>query len=113
MVLTKRHRLRAPNEPPHRRPATTSGGGSGGRAMAGAIRIGNAVGAAFTNRRVLEPVEARLMALSGLLLLGLSVLFVFFPRVFVYPVVIISTWIALALLYKAYKLYTDKEREQL
>ena len=113
MVLTKRHRLRAPNEPRHRRPATSSGGGSGGRAMAGAIRIGNAVGAAFTNRRVLEPVEARLMALSGLVLLGLSVLLVFFPRVFVYPVVIITTWIALALLYKAYKLYTGRERKQL
>src|SRR5688572_24361850 len=59
MILNKRHRLRAPNEPPHRRPATSSGGGSGGRVMTGAIRIGNAVGAAFTNRRVLEPVEAR------------------------------------------------------
>lgn len=113
MILSKRHRLRAPNEPPHRHPATSSGGGSGGRAMAGAIRIGNAVGAAFTNRRVLEPVEARLMAASGLLLLGLSVLFVFFPRALVYPVVVICTWIALALLYKAYRLYTGKKRKQL
>jgi len=113
MVLTKRRRLRAPGEPPHRRPGTSSGGGSGGRAMAGAIRIGNAVGAAFTNRRVLEPVEARLMAISGILLLGLSMLLVFFPRVFVFPVVIICTWIALALLYKAYRLYTGKEEKQL
>jgi cardiolipin synthase A/B len=108
MVLTKRHRLGAAGEPTHPRPATSSGGGSGGRAMAGAIRIGNAVGAAFSNRRVLEPVEARLMALSGFLLLGLSILFVLFPRAFVYPVVVIVSWIALALLYRAYKLYMGK-----
>jgi cardiolipin synthase A/B len=112
MVLTKRHRLRAPNEPPHPRPRTSSGGGSGGRAMAGAIRIGNAVGAAFTNRRVLEPVEARLMALSGVLLIGLSVLLYFFPRVLVYPFVVICLWIALALLYKAYRLYTRKDKPE-
>jgi phosphatidylserine/phosphatidylglycerophosphate/cardiolipin synthase-like enzyme len=46
-------------------PAMTSGGGSAGRAAAGAIRIGNAVGAAFTNRLVLGPVKARLMTSAG------------------------------------------------
>ena len=112
MVLTKRHRVRAPNQPADIRPATTSGGGSGGRAMAGAIRIGNVVGAAFTNRRLLEPVEARLMAFSALVLLGLSVLFFFFPRGLVYPLIVIFTWIALALLYKAFKLYRRREGEK-
>jgi cardiolipin synthase A/B len=111
MVLTKRRRLRAPNEPPHPR-AKTSGGGSGGRVMAGAIRIGNAVGAAFTNRRVLEPVEARLMAMSGMLLIGLSVLFYFFPRALVYPFVVICLWIALALIYKAIRLYRGKDEPE-
>jgi cardiolipin synthase len=61
IVLDAQHKVRAPNEPRHPYPALTSGGGSAGRAAAGAIRIGNAVGAAFTNRRVLEPVEARTM----------------------------------------------------
>ena len=109
IILTKKRRVRAPNEPRHRRAGTASGGGSGGRAIAGALRIGNAVGAAFTNRRVLEPVEARLMILCGLFLLGLSVLFYFFPSALVYPFIVICTWIALALIYKAYKLYTGKE----
>ena len=36
-------------------------GGSVSRAAAGAIRIGNTVGAAFTNRRVIDAVEARIM----------------------------------------------------
>ena len=50
IVLDARHRLRVPGAPHHSRPAMSS---SGGRAAAGAIRLGNAVGAAFTNRRVL------------------------------------------------------------
>lgn len=104
IVLDARHRLRKPNAPVESRPAATSGGGSGGRAAAGAVRLGNAVGAAFTNRRVLEPVEARLMLFSGLLLLGLSALWWFFPRGFAYPFIFLLLWIALALFYRAYKL---------
>lgn len=104
IVLDARHKLRVPNASPNQRPAMTSGGGSGGRAAAGAIRLGNAVGAAFTNRRVLEPVEARLMLMAGLLLLGLAALWWIFPRGFAYPFIFILLWIALALLYRAYKL---------
>lgn len=104
VVLDARHKLRVPNAPSNARPAMTSGGGSGGRAAAGAIRLGNAVGAAFTNRRVLEPVEARLMLLAGLLIFGLATLWWFFPRGFAYPFIVILLWISLALLYRAYKL---------
>jgi cardiolipin synthase len=86
----------------------TSGGGTGGRAAAGAIRIGNAVGAAFTNRRVLEPVEGRLMVLVGLLLLSLAVIGWFFPRGLSYPLVFILAWSALALIYRGYKLWTEQ-----
>lgn len=108
VVLDARHKLYTPNEPAHRHPMTTSGGGSAGRAAAGALRIGNAISAAFTNRRVLEPVEARLMLTAGSLLLGLSILFFFFPRLLVYPLVVVFTWIAIALLYKGFKLYRLK-----
>lgn len=112
VVLDAQRKLRSPNAPVQSRRAMTSGGGSGGRAAAGAIRIGNAVGAAFTNRRVLEPVEARIMLMAGLLLLGLVVLFWFFPRVLVYPLIVLLLWISLALLYRAYRLQIrgDKER---
>jgi cardiolipin synthase len=110
IVLDAKHRLRAPDRRARARlrPAMTSGGGSGGRAAAGAIRIGNAVGAAFTNRRVLEPVEARLMLLTGLLLLGAAVLIWFFPRSLTYPLAVLLSWIAIVLIYKAYKLRTRK-----
>jgi cardiolipin synthase len=114
VVLDARHKVYAPNEPRHRHPVLTSGGGSVGRAAAGAIRIGNAVGAAFTNRRVLEPVEARLMVTVGVLLLTLAILFAFFPRLLAYPLAVASAWIAVALLYRGYTLHRRKgQREKL
>jgi cardiolipin synthase len=112
VVLDARRRVRAPNEPIHLYPATTSGGGSGGRAAAGAIRIGNAVGAAFTNRRVLEPVEARLMLTAALVLLGFAVLIWFFPRVLSYPLIVILLWISFALFYKAVRLQAETRLEK-
>jgi cardiolipin synthase A/B len=105
IVLDSRRRLQVPKRVAGSTPTmSTSGGGSGGRAAAGAIRLGNAVGAAFTNRRVLEPVEARLMLIVGLLLLALAVLAWFFPGVVTYPIVVLLLWISLALLYRAYRL---------
>ena len=108
IVLDAQHKVRAPNEPRHPHPAFTTGGGSAGRAAAGAIRIGNAVGAAFTNRRVLEPVEARTMLTAGAGMLTLGFLFAIFPRVLAYPLSIVFSWIAVALLYKGYKLHRRK-----
>jgi cardiolipin synthase A/B len=108
VVLDDRKNVRAPGEPRHVVPITTSGGGTSGRAAAGAVRIGNAVGAAFTNRRVLQPIEARLVLTAGLLLAGLTALLYFFPRVAAYPLMVALAWIALALIYRSYKLYRNK-----
>src|SRR5258705_1603209 len=47
-----------------RRPAGQPG--SAGRAAAGAVSIGSAVGAAMTGRRALGPAEARIMGMAGL-----------------------------------------------
>jgi cardiolipin synthase A/B len=105
VVLDAKHKVRAPGEPRHPYPVMTSGGGSASRAAAGAIRLSNAFGAAFTNRRVLEPVEARLMFIFGALLLALAILFWFHPTVLVYPVLVIFVWNAAALFYRSYKLY--------
>ena len=105
IVLDARKKVRAPGEPRHHVPSSTSGGGSAGRAAAGAIRIGNAIGAAFTDRRELGPVEARLMITVGFLLLGLALLFGIYPRALSTPVVVIFIWISITLFYRAFKLY--------
>ncbi len=78
--------------------------GSAGRAAAGAVRIGNVLGAALTNRRVIEPVERRLLLWTGATLLVLAVLFVFFPRVLAYPTGVVLVWVALALVYRGLRL---------
>ncbi len=104
IVLDARRKVRAPPRHPGRHPFVAGGRGSAGRAAAGALRIGNVLGAAFTNRRELEPVEARIMLTAGMALLALAALCWFFPRLVLYPLVAILGWIALALLYKGWAL---------
>ena len=112
VVLDSRRKVRLTQHVAHSHPATTSGGGSGGRAAAGALRLGNAVGAAISNRRVLGPVEARLMMTSALLLLGFAVLIWFFPRALTYPLIVLLVWISLALVYRAVKLLGQTRPKQ-
>jgi hypothetical protein len=47
----------------------------------------------------------------GVLLLALAVLFAFFPRAFAYVLALASGWIALALLYRGYRLYSHKKSQ--
>jgi cardiolipin synthase len=108
VILDARKKVRAPGEPRHPVPVATGGGGSAGRAAAGAIRMGNAVGAAFTNRRVLHPVERGVLFGAGMLLLGLAALFYFFPWLAAYPLIAALGWIAIALLYRSYKLHRGR-----
>src|SRR6185503_2104721 len=112
IVLDSQLKVRAPNQPRHPRAVLTSGGGSAGRAAAGAMRVGNAIGAAFTNRRVLEPVEARLMFTFGALLLGLAILFWFYPSVLVYPLIVVFIWTSIALVYRGYKLRRNQHLQE-
>ncbi|HET9693196.1 MAG TPA: phospholipase D-like domain-containing protein [Steroidobacteraceae bacterium] len=116
IVLNERHRLRVPRARRPRRALMKVGGGSGGRAAAGAIRIGHAIGAAFTDRRVLEPVEARIALTSGASLLALAAVFAWFPRALAYPLVLVLAWVSIALLYKGYRLHRERgaraQREQ-
>jgi cardiolipin synthase A/B len=113
IVLDRKQKVRAPGEPRHPRPTTTSGGGgTSGRAAAGAIRLSSSIGAAVANRRVIDSVEARIMTLCGILLLGLAILFAFFPKALVYPAVVVLAWLAVALLYKGYQLHRQRRRER-
>ncbi|HWL16909.1 MAG TPA: phospholipase D-like domain-containing protein [Opitutus sp.] len=86
--------------------------GSAGRAATGAVRIGNVLGAALANRRVIEPIETRLLLWTGLSALALAILFVAFPRAFAYPAGAILAWLALALLYRGFLLRHRHRRER-
>jgi cardiolipin synthase A/B len=91
--------------------SSRSGKGSAKRAAAGAVRIGNVLGAALTNRRVIEPIETRLLIWAGLIMLALATLFVVFPRVLAYPAGILLTWLAVAIIYRSFRLSRQRARD--
>ena len=107
VVLDHRSRVRmsAPVAVPRRMSQMK---GSGGRVMAGAVRVGNAVTAAITNRRVLDPVEGHIAFIGGMLLLGLGILAAVFPRGLAYPVAAIAIWLALALILRGWTLSRER-----
>ncbi|MEO8465676.1 MAG: phospholipase D-like domain-containing protein [Gammaproteobacteria bacterium] len=104
-IVLEGRKVRAQNQPRHPNRGLRRGGGSSGRAAAGAVRLANVVGAAFTHRRVIEPVEARIAVWSGAALLLLAFVFAVFPRALAYPLVLLFAWIAGALLVQGYKLH--------
>jgi cardiolipin synthase len=105
IVLSSKQKMLAPGEPAHPARVMTRGSGSAGRAAAGAVRIGYAVGAAITGRRVLGQVEARLMLLIGTLFLLLAALAVWLPALLVYPALVLFAWLGIVLLARGAKLY--------
>lgn len=111
IVLDARQGVHRPGEPSREHAPMTSGSGSAGRAVAGAVRIGNTIGAAF-NRRVLGAVEAHITLIAGGVLMALSILFAFFPRALAYPLVALAAWVALILLYRSYRLYAQRRRQR-
>jgi cardiolipin synthase len=73
------------------------------------VRIGNTIGAAILDRRVLGPVEARLTSLAGLALCSLAVVVALFPRVLAYPVAALGLWGGVALLWRGLQLRRSRK----
>jgi len=86
--------------------------GSAGRAAAGAIGITQTVGAAITNRRALGPAEARVMAGAGLLLVGLAVITVLWPKTITVPLAVVLAWVAVSLFVRAHRLHVKGYESQ-
>jgi len=107
ILLSPRNRVR-PVARPARARARGRFRGSASRAAAGALRIGNTVGAAITNHRVLGPAEAGIMAMVGLAILGLVAAGVLWPLVVVAPLCVLGAWIAVSLLVRAFVLHFQR-----
>ena len=78
--------------------------GSAGRAAAGAVSVGSALGAALTNRRTLGPAEAGLLGTMALLVFGIAVVAALWPRAIAWPLAIIGAWLAISWLLKSLSL---------
>ncbi len=76
-----------------------------GRATAGAIGIGSAIGAATGRRRPLGPAEAKVLTAAGLMLIGLVIAALIWPHLIVIPLSIVGTWFSIALLTNAWRLH--------
>ena len=72
--------------------------GSASRAAAGALRIGNTVGAAISNRRELGPAETSTLVLVSAVTLVLVVVSLLWPMVVAVPLSLLGLWIAVSLL---------------
>lgn len=115
MVLQPRSSRRAPGPKPRVQGlgAITPGRGSASRATAGALRLGRTVGAALTEQRVVAPTEARVVAIVGLLFLGIVIAAFLWPLVVAIPVAILCGWLSLALLARAHSLRRERRARSL
>jgi cardiolipin synthase A/B len=113
IILNRRNRVRlsTPVARERRGLGHRRSGGSASRAAAGALRIGNTVGAALSNRRMLGPAESGLMLKIGLVLTALAVLGIIWPRIIAIPIGVVAAWIGLSMLVKAWRLRNREPRE--
>jgi len=101
VVLNWRRRVRPAGDVLSRR--TRGGGGSAGRAAAGALRLGNALGSALSPRRIHGDAERRLLLGGGFSLLALALLGLLWPKVLAWPLGAFCLWLGSALVFRASK----------
>ncbi|MEO5626763.1 MAG: phospholipase D-like domain-containing protein [Dokdonella sp.] len=73
-------------------------GGSSGRAAAGTVRLVNTIGAAISNRRVLDGAESGPLLGAGIALLVATMLALIWPRLIAWPLAILAAWIGVSLI---------------
>jgi cardiolipin synthase len=112
IILNERQKVRPVQKRSWRsRRRAALGGGSVGRAGASAIRIGNTVGAAMANRRVLGPAEARIMGSAGMILFLFAMVGLLWPRWLTIPFAVFTGWFSVSLFIRAYKLHKKRRME--
>jgi cardiolipin synthase len=106
IVLGPRHRVSRADSA---MPRASGRGGAAARAAAGALRIGNTVGAAFANRRILGPAEAGMMGGGALVFLLFALLALIVPLAVTVPLAGLALWIGLTLLVRAWRVRRGSE----
>lgn len=88
-------------------PRIKRGAGSVRKATAGALNAATSISSAIANKERLGPAESRLLAITGIALLFLALLFIFFPRIASIPLVILLLSLAIPTLIKAIQNYRN------
>jgi cardiolipin synthase len=105
-----RVRPRLSGGPEREAPTRRAKSGSAGRAAAGALRIGSAVGNAIAKPREVGYGEGRMIAAAGLLLVALAGIAVQWPRAVAWPFAALAVWFGLAVLVHAWRGYRAVRR---
>jgi cardiolipin synthase len=112
IVLTQRNRVRRVAGGEAAPPARQALSGSAGRAAAGAVSVGSALGAALTNRRLLGPAESGLLMKVGVGAVVLAVVAAIWPHAVAWPISILAAWFGIAWLFKAMALRKSHHAER-
>ncbi len=107
IVLTPRNRMRKSDTAEAGGPKRAMSG-SAGRAAAGAVSVGSALGAALTNRRTLGPAEAGLLSVVAALMAVVAVVAAWFPRVVAWPIAFLAAWAGLSWAWRAVVLWRHR-----
>lgn len=104
-IVLQDNRVRAFTPRARRHRGAARGASSGGRVVAGAIRVGNTVATAISQTQVLHSAEAAIPATAGAILALLALLAFVFPRSTSYLLGVVAAWLAAVLIARAFSLY--------
>ena len=90
-----------------------SGGGTSGRAAAGALRLANSVGAALRHRRVLDDDSVAPQLIASLVLLALAIVAALRPAWIGWPFAALTGWFALNLAIRGLRMLWQRRRARL
>jgi len=107
-VVLSRHRVRPSAVRPRRRTSHRAGPS---RAAAGALRLGNIVGATLVEKRPLGTSDARTLMLGGLAGLALALVAMVWPAVVAVPLGLLSAWLGTAWLVRGWRLRSEGARQ--
>ena len=111
IVLTRRKKVRLTQPLPTASQARTSSG-SGKHVLTGVLRVGSAINAAVTGHRMLSRTESTSLLTISLVVLGLSGVALFLPKVIAYPVGVILAWMGVLVLSRGLRVRFGKEATQ-
>jgi cardiolipin synthase len=111
IVIGRRNRVR-PIRPPSRRKKLRGGKGSGRGVLSGMARVGSALNAAVTGKRILSRAESSSLLKFGLFIGFLALVAFFFPRIISYTVGGLLGWTGFFILVKAIRLRFGKQDDE-
>lgn len=112
ICLNEKRKAR-PTKPRARKGKLTSSGSTAQFAPS-VIAVGNALGSSISKikQRPLGTMEAKISLTSGLLLLVVGAIGIFFPKILAIPIGVILVWFAVSLFINAYHLYKQAKADE-